>query len=408
MKRRNFVKSAGMGTIASLSLRSLGRKQSIFIIALLFLAFSVNAQEMQRFGDPRIVSPEISDDNSVTFSIYSKDAQSVMVFGSWESGRLEMKKDDSAIWSVKTKPLEPSMYHYNFIIDGVIILDPVNPKVMRDGTRYANTLIIPGEGSKNFEINNVPHGTLLKVWYESPSLNLTRRMYVYTPPGYEDSNEKYPVLYLLHGRGGDEDAWTSLGRANYILDNLIAEGKAKPMIVVMGNGNFIETASITDRGIDTPHEHDIIDEYIKYPESIVKDIVPYIEKHFRVIANSDNRAIAGLSMGNLHTQLAVLAYPEIFKYIGCFSVGIHFHSHFERLSNEYLIPAYDRNLEELKKNYKLFYIACGTEDSCIEGVKVLRKKLDDNDFKYYYNETGGGHTWANWRAYLVDYVPRLF
>jgi len=385
-------------------------KKTIFIIILSLLVFIVEAQEVQRFGGPPVVSPEISTDNSVTFRLYSKDAQSVVISGSWEGERLEMKKDDNGIWSVKTKPLESSMYHYNFIIDGVSIIDPANPKAMRDGTRYASTLIIPGEGSKNFEVNNVPHGALTKVWYESPSLNLTRRMYVYTPPGYEDSTEKYPILYLLHGGGGDEDAWTSLGRANYILDNLIAEGKAKPMIVVMGNGNYTETAAITDRGKDIPQSGAgrFSDGPTKYPESIVKDIIPYIEKHFRVIANSDNRAIAGLSMGCLQTQITAMTNPELFKYIGCFSLGIHFNDSFEQVSNEILIPAYDKNLETLRKSYKLFYIACGTEDFCYEGVQVLRKKLDDNKFEYIYNETGGGHTWANWRVYLSDYVPRLF
>ena len=385
-------------------------KKSLLITSMLLLFTWISAQEMQRFGGPRIISPEISGNNSITFRLHSKDAKSVIVIGSWAAEPLEMKKGENDVWSAQTKPLESSMYHYNFIIDGVSILDPTNPKAMRDGMRYASTLIIPGEDSKNFEVNKVPHGSITKVWYNSTSLNLTRRMYIYTPPGYEDCKEKYPVLYLLHGGGGDEDAWTSLGRANYILDNLISEGKAKPMIVVMGNGNFSETAAITDRGNDAPQGNPagFFDGVTKYPESIVKDIIPYVEKHFRVIANSDNRAIAGLSMGCLQTQITAMTNPELFKYIGCFSLGIHFNEGFEKITNEILLPAYDKNLETLRKNYKLFYVACGKDDFCYEGVQELRKKLDENKFKYMYNETDGGHTWANWRIYLSDYVPRLF
>ena len=384
-------------------------KKIVITISFLLLVTWISAQEVQRTGaGPRIVSPEILADNSVIFRIFSRNAQSLMVFGSWEGGRLEMKKDTDGIWSVQTSPLPSSMYHYNFIIDGVSILDPANPKVMRDGQRHSNTLIIPGAGSSDFEVNDVPHGTLSKVWYPSPTLNLTRRMYVYTPPGYENSNISYPVLYLQHGGGGDEDAWSSLGRTNYILDNLIASGRVKPMIVVMPNGNYTETAAVTDRKSTPPQAGQaatvsggIMTGFPLYIESIVKDIIPYIEKNYRVIANSDNRAMAGLSMGCLQTQLTALSNPLLFKYVGCFSVGIHYDANLNEITTKVLIPAYNKNLETLKKNYKLFYIACGTDDFCFEGVQELRKKLDENSFKYIYNESGGGHTWANWRDYLV-------
>jgi enterochelin esterase family protein len=235
-------------------------------------------------------------------------------------------------------------------------------------------------------------------------------MYVYTPAGYEDNKEKFPVLYLLHGGGGDEDAWTSLGRANYILDNLIAQGKAKPMIVVMTNGNPDQTASLTDiktgTAVTDPAKLGMASE--KFPESLVKDVIPYIESHFRVIPNSANRAIAGLSMGCLHTQIAAMNNPELFQYIGLFSLGLHFNDDLRAVTNKWLVPAYDNNLERLRANYKLFYIAVGKEDFVYEGVVALRKKLDDKNFKYVYNETGGGHTWANWRTYLSDFAPRLF
>ena len=386
-------------------------KQIVLSVLLILVVniFSLNAQEIQQRRGVQVVSPEINGDNSVTFRLYSENAQSVAVSGSWMGfgQNLEMKKGEDGVWSAKTATLEPSMYHYNLVLDGVSILDPRNPKAMRDGTRYASTLIIPGEGSEVFEVNDVPHGSINKVWYDSPSLNLTRRMYVYTPPGYEDSKEKYPVLYLLHGGGGDEDAWSSLGRANYILDNLIASGKAKPMIVVMTNGNPNQKAAITETQ-PIPSDNPLIIATANFPTSLVNDVIPYVESHYRVIANSSNRAIAGLSMGCLHTQIASLNNPEMFKYMGLFSLGLHPKDpNLEEIMKP-LIAAYDKNLETLKKNYKLFYIGCGTEDFVYEGVQNLRKKLDDNNFEYLYNETGGGHTWANWRTYLSDYAPRLF
>ena len=388
--------------------------QIIILFTGLFIFCTTQAQEIQRLRIYQVVSPEISEDNSVTFRLYSENAQSVKVNGSWMRGTnetLEMEKGDDGIWSAKTEELEPSMYHYNIILDGVNILDPANPQAMRDGRRYANTLIVPGKGSKFFEVNEVPHGNLAKVWYDSPILKLNRRMYVYTPPGYEESKEKYPVLYLLHGAGGDEDAWTSLGRANYILDNLIAEGIAKPMIVVMTNGNANQTVAISDQKI--PVSSGLRDGGAArsmatnlFPNSIVNDVIPYIEKHYRILNNKENRALAGLSMGGLQTQITGMTNPDLFDYLGVFSIGLPME--FGDTAND-LAKAYDTNLDVMKKNgFKLYYIAVGKDDFVYEGVKVLKEKLDTHDFKYVYNETGGGHTWANWRDYLVDFAPRLF
>ncbi|MGZ5254947.1 MAG: alpha/beta hydrolase [Flavitalea sp.] len=280
----------------------------------------------------------------------------------------------------------------------------------RDGVNYFNTFIIQGPESDLYSVKNVPHGTLSIVWYESPTLKLNRRMYVYTPPGYVEGKEKYPVLYLLHGAGGDEDAWTANGLTPIILDNLIAQGKAKPMIVVMTNGNPGESVAIVDRGPAAskqggPGGGAMSMNSESFPESLVKDVIPYIEKNYRVISNSSNRAIAGLSMGCLHTQITVMNNPDMFKYIGLFSLGLH-----ENLGdvNKRLIAAYDKNLPKLKENYKLMYVAVGKEDFVFEGVQALRKKLDQNNFKYIYNESTGGHTWSNWRIYLSELAPQLF
>ena len=205
-------------------------KNRLFTTALIALAFAflgnvVRAQELNSQQGPQFESPVVATDNSVSFKVHSSSAQTVAMNGSWMGWgeTLELQKGAEDVWSVSVGPLEASMYHYNFFIDGVSAIDPKNAHALRDGVRYASMLIVPGEASGIFEVNDVPHGTLSKIWYESPSLDLNRRMYVYTPPGYENSNEKYPVFYLLHGGGGDEDAWTSLGRTNYILDNLIAD-----------------------------------------------------------------------------------------------------------------------------------------------------------------------------------------
>ena len=388
--------------------------KTILIICVMTLqpgivnVIDVSAQEIQRQQNVRVVSPDIKSDNSVTFSLYAPEATNVTLNGSWmaqgTTGTFE--KNSEGVWSITVGPLEPSMYHYNLIVDGVRAIDPGNPKAQRDGVNYASTLIIPGTGSEIFEVNDVPHGALSKVWYNSPSLGLYRRMYIYTPPGYEENNEKYPVLYLLHGGGGDEDAWSSLGRANYILDNLIAQGKAKPMIVVMTNGNSDQTAAITDRKLaPTAGAMNTMASNV-FPNSLINDVMPYIEKNYRTINNKENRAIAGLSMGGLQTQIISANNPGLFDYMGVFSMGIQMELG-EVTTN--LIKSYDENLDKVKRNnYKLFYIAVGVEDFVYEGVKLLREKLDEHDFKYIYNETSGGHTWANWRNYLSDFAPRLF
>ena len=392
------------------------RNISILYLIVLFLGLlsisAVNAQEIQRFRGPQIVSPEVAGDNSVTFRLYSENAHSVSLNGSWmKMGEsLEMKKGDDGVWSVDVQVLAPSMYHYNFILDGVSILDPANPQAMRDGKRYASTLIIPGQGSEFVEVNNVLHGTLAKVWYVSPILDMNRRMYVYTPPGYEDSKEKYPVLYLLHGAGGDEDAWTSLGRANYILDNLIAQGKAKPMIVVMTNGNADQIVAISEQKTETkePVPGNPIGSMASkaFPNSIVNDVIPYIEKHYRVLTDKENRALAGLSMGAFQTQITGMNNPELFNYLGVFSIGLQME--FGEATTD-LIKTYDTNLNILKQNgFKLFYIGVGKDDFVYKGVQLLREKLDEHNFTYIYNETDGGHTWDNWRNYLLDFAPRLF
>lgn len=370
-------------------------------------------------------SPEINADNSVTFRLSAPDAAEVTVRGDWQEGfnapGIPMTKDDKGVWSVTIPPLQPELWGYTFTVNGVRMLDPGNPLVKRDGTRFDNILLISGPASSLYEIKDVPHGNVSMVWYDSPVLKKTRRMYVYTPPGYETGKERYPVFYLLHGGGGDEDAWFTLGRTNVILDNLIAQGKAKPMIVVMPNGNANQYAA---PGMGLPAQQMPpraappaappaaapgppaaakpampAQPYAgSYPESLVKDIIPFIEKNYRAIPNMSSRAIAGLSMGGGHTVTATNNNPGTFGYIGVWSAGT-------RTADE----AFEKQLVELKaKGVKLYYVGVGSTDFALEGSKTLSAVVKKVGFNQVYRETPGGHTWFNWRIYLSDFAPMLF
>ena len=394
-------------------------------------------------------SAEILDDQKVTFRLRAPNATDVTVNGDWPQGRgVKMAKDDAGVWSATVGPLTPELWAYTFSVDGVSLLDSANPNILRDGTRYSNFLIVDGALSDTYEIKDVPHGNVSLVWYDSPTLSSAspRRMYVYTPPGYDKTTEKYPVLYLLHGAGGDEDAWNNMGRASVIMDNLIAARKAKPMVVVMTNGNAnqkmapgygIVPGQVT-RSTGNPGEVGVVGAFAgggrgaapgtpaapgaatapgaptspgaapnagrgggmfggAFPESLVNDVVPYIEKTYRAIANKDSRAIAGLSMGGGHTLTATNAHPEVFSYVGVFSMGT---------------PAdVSDKLAALKKaGVKFYYVGHGKDDPVVRVAQAqnLAAQLEKAGINYHYTESTGGHTWANWRIYLNELAPSLF
>jgi enterochelin esterase-like enzyme len=382
-------------------------KTRIYLIALTLLLMGsrqLAAQEISAMQAPKVVSPEVGQDNSVTFRVLSENANAVTINGSWMGfgQTLPLTKGEQGVWSVKIDPLPSSMYHYNFFIDGVAAIDPTNPHALRDGTRYASMLMVPGKTAETFQVNEVPHGNLSQVWYNSASLKSQRRMYVYTPPGYEASKDNYPVLYLLHGGGGDEDAWTSLGRANYILDNLIAEGKAKPMLVVMTNGNAYQTSSLRQvPGLPPITRENSAQFQGQFEKSLVEDVIPYIEKNYRVKADKGSRAISGLSMGGMHTINASLSYPNTFGYIGVMSSGI-FNQNADLVDLE-------KKFTALKNSgINKYWVACGKDDFVMESNKTLLKLLDKSGLQHEYFENEGGHTWANWRTYLSMFAPMLF
>jgi len=373
---------------------------------------------------PRPVSPEIHADRTVTFRLSAPKANEVTLNGSWEGARdIKMSKDDNGIWSVTVGPLGAQLWGYWYLVDGVKALDPGNGETQRDGSRIDNLLMISGPESDLWDFKDVPHGTIHTVWYPSPTLKQDRRrMYVYTPPGYEANQTRYPVLYLLHGGGGDEDAWITMGRANVILDNLIAAGKAKPMIVVMPNGNATQTVSQGYAYGPTPARQSVQapappplqaaaaggrggaaarppQPYAgSYPESLVKDVIPFVEKTYRVIANKDNRAIAGLSMGGGHTLTATNNNPGVFGYIGVFSSG-------PRTVDE----AYEKQLEAVKAGgVKFYWTGAGTTDMARDGTMNLHSLLEKHGFKTSYKEIPGSHYWFLWRDFLGDFGSILF
>jgi enterochelin esterase-like enzyme len=396
---------------------------------LVFLIITVNAlaQEPARPAvtpaarpafrmPPRIVSPEILTDNKVTFRVYAKDAAKISVSGEWQSGpggSENLVRNDTGLFTLTVGPLKPELYGYTYAIDGINSIDPNNVQVRRDGTRYQSFFIVPGpESDLYFNKNDVAHGTVTKIWYKSEVLGFQRRVYVYTPAGYESGTQKYPVFYLLHGAGGDEDAWTNMGRAAQIMDNLIAQGKAKPMIVVMTNGNanqagaqneVLPIPSTGEQGMASYQRY-----AGKFEEHLVKDVVPFIEKNFRTLTGKDNRAIAGLSMGGAHTQTITNNNPGMFGYIGVYSMGI---MNMGPQNQDAAKVEQERvtKLTALKNSgFKLYWIGVGKDDFVYKGVVTLRETLDKVGLKYTYRESTGGHTWANWRIYLSEFAPLLF
>jgi enterochelin esterase family protein len=392
-------------------------------------------------GGAALRSPEITPDSKVTFRLSAPLAASVAVrnttggFADWPGGNLvALTKDAQGVWSVTIGPLKSEYYSYVFVVDGVATLDPQNPLHMRDGTHYSNALRISGGLTKNYDVNDVPHGTVALVWYPSQTFKASRRAYVYTPPGYETGTARYPVLYLLHGGGGDEDAWTTLGRAPEILDNLIAQGQAKPMIVVMTNENPGEIAApdfvpVTPAPRGGPEPLSMRGPgMLLFPRSLVTDLVPYIDRIYRTFGDREHRAIAGLSMGGAMTLYAAFNSLDKFAWVGTFSAGlppmpgvgvpIAPPTNASALRGPDVAQSIDkRRLAELlpqlnadaNAKLRLFYVAIGAEDGLITAHNAFKELLAEKGVKATIVETHGyGHEWPFWRICLTDYAARLF
>jgi enterochelin esterase family protein len=395
-------------------------KKSFFsIVCVLLLSFSAFSQQAL-WGGAQIISPEVNPDHSVTFRFMAPGADTVQITGDflptrkmktqWGEfdghGKANLIKGDKGVWSFTSAPLGSDLFSYSFIVEGLSTTDPSNVYKIRDVASVFDVFIVGGGKGDLYQVNKVPHGSVARRWYDSPGNNMTRRVTIYTPPGYESSKEKYPVLYLLHGMGGDEEAWIALGRTAQILDNLIAQGKAKPMIVVMPNGNVAQEAAPGESSLGlykpTMQLPNTMDG--KYEETF-PDIIKFIESNYRVKADKADRAIAGLSMGGYHSLHISRYYPNTFDYVGLFSAAIMADA---KVSSK-VYENFDETLNAQNKNgYKLYWIGIGKTDFLYKTNADFREKLDKIGMKYTYVETDGGHVWTNWRVYLSQFAPLLF
>ncbi len=383
--------------------------KKFFILMIAMMACGMSYAQQAIFQGRGVTSPEINADKTVTFRVRAPKAITVQVTGDCIEGRTADMTEKDGVWEYTTPaPVAPEMYTYNFIIDGQRTLDMNNVAVNRDVASLTNILLVtdPGARSDLYAVHDVPHGTVSRIWYHSDSEGINRRMTVYTPAGYETSGKRYPVFYLLHGIGGDEEAWITQGRTSQVLDNLIAQGKAQPMIVVMTNGNIaMEAAPLeTSTGYNVPT--------MGLPktmegsfETAFPEIVKFIDKTYRTIPQKRSRAIAGLSMGGFHSKFISQNNPDMFNYIGLFSAAIG-------VTDANISPIYQDNDKKLatlfSKKPALYWIGIGNEDFLFQNNTDYRKFLDEHHYPYTYMETGGGHIWRNWRIYLTEFVPLLF
>lgn len=351
-----------------------------------------------------VTSPEVNDDKSVTFRIAAPNADSVKLSSSDIPGSMfgiDMEKNNNSIWEITTDPLAPGAYRYNFDVEGVPTIDPRNTAISEANEHTWSLVVVPGK--EMMDTREVPHGAVSEVTYYSESLDRFRRMHVYTPPGYEKGSDKYPVFYLLHGAFDSDDSWSTVGRSGFILDNLIAEGKAKPMIVVMPDGHT---------GPFTMGQDMRMDEFINDFENSIR---PHVEQHYRVYTDRDHRAMAGLSMGGAHTLNIAVPNLRDYAYIGVFSSGIfeltggpggsegaEGESSYEQQNKEVLGNA------TLKEGLELFWFATGKDDFLVETSRATVELFEKHGFDVVYEETEGAHTWLNWRDYLIEFTPKLF
>jgi enterochelin esterase family protein len=406
---------------------------------------------------PAVASPEVAADRRITFRILAPAAQAVRLAAGDIPGvgqTTQLAKGENGVWEVTIGPVDPGSYRYNLNVDGVATIDPRSPFISESNNNVWSLVHVPG--SDVSDTKNVPHGALAAVTYYSTALGMFRRMHVYTPPGYEVNTTKYPVFYLLHGAGDSDDAWSSVGRANFILDNLIAAKKAKPMIVVMPAGH-------TRRGVTGVGGRTGTEEFVK---DFTTDVVPYVEKHYRVLTGRANTAVAGLSMGGNHALQVAFPHLDKYGYIGVYSSGLL--GAFPGLgggrgaapaavaaaapaatpaapsapgaaaSPASASPApaaaataaappaappgigamtageweraHARMLDDpaLKKGTRLLWFATGKDDGLITTTTATVELLKKHGFNPVYKETPGGHTWINWRAYLAEFAPQLF
>lgn len=355
----------------------------------------------------QVTSPEILPDRKVTFRIAAPKASEVSLRGDWmEGGAVEaLTKGDEGVWSVTVGPLRPDFYSYAFSVDGVKTLDPRNALVKQGVGSLDNMFFLPGEEAAFQELKPVPHGQIRQVWYPSATLEMQRRMHVYTPPGYDQAGDRYPVLYLLHGGGDEDSGWSTIGRAGLILDNLIAADACKRMIVVMPNGSLPPPKGMPAPTPGAAPSRELMAALQdRFTNELMKSVIPFVEKNFRVVPDRRYRAVAGLSMGGGQALRTLTVHPDQFGCVAIWSAGIWRNAdEWEKQNEDFLKKA-----DKINGWLDLLSISVGDKDFALEGSKALADVFKRRGIEHEMTLTGGGHTWINWRQYLNALAPRLF
>jgi enterochelin esterase-like enzyme len=359
-------------------------------------------------GGPPIVSPEVKDDHTVTLRFRAPNAKEVNVIGEIDGKPHPMTKDDNGIWSVTIGPLAPDVYNYQFNADGVIAMDPVNPSVKLGFGAFppANMFEIPGDEFD--DARDVPHGTVRIETYHSKTMGVPRTLWVYTPPGYDRGTTRYPVFYLLHGAGNIESSWMLTGRANYILDNLIAAGKTKPMIIVNPLGYVRQGVNLApEKAVAQPPAPAGAPPGAGAPgggmfgKDVIDDVIPFVESKYRTLKDPANRAIGGLSMGGGHTVQISFANPKLFSHVVIMSAGAG-------NNPEQTYAEFFKSADMINKQWKLLWVGAGKDDFALNGSKALDEALTKNNIKHTFRITEGRHEWVIWRHHLHEVAPLLF
>lgn len=357
-----------------------------FILFIMGMPFSLSiAQDADQ-----VVSPEVHPDRTVTFRFRAPDADHVGVFTQFTNEYHAMKKDAGGVWSITLGPVEPNIYVYGYVVDGIKVADPWSRNVLVNEWPTRSIVEIPGDEPMYYDHRPVPHGKIEMNWFESKTLGVNRKFYVYTPPGYDQNDISYPVVYLHHGGGGYEFIWTEMGRVNHVMDNLIADGKAEPMIIVMPFGHVPRIAG----------EDYAATRFQRYEDFLFNDLIPYVESSYRIAEGRENRAMAGLSMGGSQTLYIGVKHIDKLSSLGVFSSGIRDVESYKETYGEYLAQMNDK--------IDVFWLSCGTDDFLFERYEATIKFLNDENINHVENTTGGAHTWLNWRRYFYEFAQLIF
>ena len=344
---------------------------------------------------PAVESPVVHADRTVTFSFRAPSAQKVELSGQFLKGNQPMQKSESGVWSLTVGPVEPNLYPYNFVVDGVGMADPLNPALFPNERFKPSLVDVPGDQPPLHAVQDVPHGAVSYCFYESKTLRCTRPLVVYTPPGYQSGTDKYPVFYLVSGTTDTEETWFRAGRVNFILDNLIAQQKAVPMIVVMPYGNMMMAAPM-------PSSPEVAAMYQRFNDELTGNIIPYVESNYRVLPDREKRAIAGFSRGGGQSLFTGFNNLDKFAWIGSYSAyltpevcGKHF-------------PTLTADTAVTNARLKLLWLGVGRDDFLYKPAVEFDAFLKEKGITHTSLETGGGHTWMNARHYLAETLQLFF